>query len=159
MAPPQTILFTRKRWDRIFAIATVLAVIVAGIWIYVTGHLRFCVVPVAFVGMWVYFRRTTPISGEQMETIEGNPWTIRLLVFLGSIVVLVLCFYAFDRFVLEHPVNGSPRWYHWLFFVVTISAMTTGAHLIGRAAKRQRENRKSGKTSDRAAAQVGDKFD
>ncbi len=46
--------------------------------------------------MWVYFRRTTPISGEQMETIEGNPSTIRLLVFLGSIVVLVLCFYAFD---------------------------------------------------------------
>ena len=152
MMQPQTILFTRSRWDRLFAIATAAAGIVAGICISLTGQFRFCAVPLAFVGIWVYFRRTTPVSGSRIETIEGNQWTIRLLVFLGSILILTLCFFAFDRFVMNHPINGPLHWYHWLFFAVTFTAMTTGGHLIDQASKRERE-------SDEPKSPVGREFE
>jgi len=137
MTQPTTILFTRRRWDRLFAVATTAAIVVAGIWIYLSGHLHFLAIPIAFVGMWVYFRRTTPAAGKQMETIEGNPWTIRLLAFLVSMLLLTVCFLAFDRYILDNPINGPLHWYHWVFFAITFSTMTIGAHLIGRASKRK----------------------
>ncbi|XZE45037.1 hypothetical protein SH467x_000240 [Pirellulaceae bacterium SH467] len=159
MAQPQTILFTRSRWDRLFAIATVAAGFVAGICICLTGQFRFCAVPLAFVGMWVYFRRTTPVSGSRIETIEGNPCTIRLLVFLGSILILILCFFAFDVFVMNHPINGPLHWYHWLFFAVTFTAMTTGGHLIDQASKRERAKQESDEPSDARKSPVGREFE
>jgi hypothetical protein len=134
----RTILFTRRRWDRLFALATIAAAIVAGICIYLSGQLLFGVVPFAFLGMWVCFRRTTPVAGSRVETIEGNPWTIRLLVFLGAVLIWIFCFFAFDRFVLNNPIHGPLHWYHWLFFAVTATVMTTGGHLIDRASKRAR---------------------
>ncbi len=132
------ILFTRRRWDRLFTLATIAAAIVAGICIYLSGKLFFGAVPFAFLGMWVCFRRTTPVSGSRIEMIEGNPWTIRLLVFLGAVLIWTLSFFAFDRLVLNHPVNGPLHWYHWLFFAVTATVMTTGGHLIDRASKHAR---------------------
>jgi drug/metabolite transporter (DMT)-like permease len=138
MTQPRTIVFTRRRWDRLFAIATVVAGVIAGICIYLTDQFLFSLVPLAFVGMWVYFRRTTRVYGERIETIEGNPWTVRLLVLLGGTLVITLCFIAFDRLVMDHPINGPLHWYHWLFFAVTATVMTTGGHLIDRASKRAR---------------------
>lgn len=144
----RTILFTRRRWDRLFVLATVAAGIVAGICVYLSGQILFGVVPIAFVGMWVYFRRTTPVSGSRIETIEGNPWTIRLLVFLCVMLLLALSFFAFDRLVLNQPVNGPMHWYHWLFLVVITTVMTTGGHLIDRASKRARALQESDESSE-----------
>jgi hypothetical protein len=145
---PRTILFTRNRWDRLFARATVAAGIVAGICVYLSGQILFGVVPVAFVGMWLYFRRTTPVSGSRTETIEGNPWTVRLLVFLCVILLLTLSFFAFDRLVLNHPVNGPLHWYHWLYFVGITTVMSTGCCLIDRASKRARALQESDEPSE-----------
>lgn len=154
MTQPPTILFTRRRWDRLFAVATTAAIVVAGIWIYLSGQFHFLAIPIAFVGMWIYFRRTTPASGKQMETIGGNPWTVRLLAFLVSMLLLTVCFVAFDRYILDNPINGPLHWYHWLFFVVMFSIMTIGAHLIGRASKRKTETLRGDETSDAPASPV-----
>ena len=159
MTQPRTIVFTRRRWDRLFAIATVVAGVIAGICIYLTDQFLFSLDPLAFVGMWVYFRRTTRVYGERIETIEGNPWTVRLLVLLGGTLVITLCFIAFDRLVMDHPINGPLHWYHWLFFTIMFSAMTTGSHFIGRAAKREREKLKSDEPSDPPKSPVGQEFE
>jgi hypothetical protein len=158
MTQPQIILFTRSRWDRLFAIATVASGIVGGICVCLTGQFRFCAVPLAFIGTWLYFRRTTPVTGSRIETIEGNPWTIRLLVFLGVILVLTLCFFTFDRLVMNHPINGPLLWYHWLFFAVTLTAMISGGHLIDQASKRERAKQESDEPSDAPKSPVGRKL-
>lgn len=148
MSHPQTILFTRQRWDRLFAVATIAAGVVGGICGYLTGHVGYCVVPLAFIGMWAYFRRTTPASGSRIQTIEGNPWTIRLLFWLGLNLVWLLCFIAFDTILLKNPIHGPLHWYHWLFLVVTVTIMTTGCHLIDRASKRLRAHEESDEPGD-----------
>ena len=131
MSRPKTIVFTRGRWDRIFATATVVASGVAVFCMYLTGGLRFLVVPVVFVGMWLYFRRSTPKSGTRVDTIEGNPAAIRLLVWLGLILVWTACFFLFDTFVLGNSFHGPLFWYHWVFLVTTVAVMTIGCGLIG----------------------------
>ncbi|AMV34646.1 hypothetical protein VN12_21150 [Pirellula sp. SH-Sr6A] len=154
MTQPHTILFTRRRWDRLFAFGTVAAVIVAGLCIGLTGQYYSCAGPFVLLGMWGYVRKTTPVSGSRIETIEGNPWTIRLLVFLGVILLLTLCFYTFDRFVLEHPINKPWRWYHWCFMTVTIAAMIIGGHFIDQASKRDRVKRINEEPIDNSSSQV-----
>lgn len=105
--------------------------------------------------MWLYFRRTTPISGSRIETIEGNPWTIRLLFFLEILLVLILCFFTFDRFVMNHPINGPLHLYHRLFIAVTLTAMIWGGHLIDQASKRERAKLESDEPSDAPKSPVG----
>ncbi|WP_153556735.1 hypothetical protein [Roseimaritima sediminicola] len=131
MSRPKTIVFTRARWDRIFATATMVASGVAAFCVHLTGGLRFLVVPVVFVGTWLYFRRSTPKSGKRVETIEGNPTTIRLLGWLGLILLWTACFFVFDTFVLGNSFHGPLVWYHWIFLVATVAAMTIGCGLIG----------------------------
>jgi hypothetical protein len=131
LSQPQTILFTRDRWDRIFVIATVFASVGAFFCIYMTGELRFFVAPVFFLGMWLYFRQATPKSGTRVETIAGNPKTIRLLVWLGLILVWTLCFFLFDTLVLGSSFHDPLHWYPWVFLVATVAAMTIGCGLIG----------------------------
>lgn len=143
MPPPQTIQFTRRRWDRLFAIATIFACIVSGVCGYLTGHFRYCLVPLSFVVMWVYFRRQTPATCARTQTIEGNPQTIRLLVWLSFILVWTACFFAFDTFVLKNPIRGPLHWYHWLFLVLTVTVMISGCHLIGGTVKHTRANQES----------------
>jgi hypothetical protein len=148
LSRPQTILFTRGRWDRIFAIATVVASGVAVFCVYLTGGLRFLVVPVVFVGMWLYFRRTTPKAGTGVDTIEGNPAAIRLLVWLGLILVWTFCFFLFDTLALGNRFHGPLYWYHWLFLVITVAAMTIGSGLIGHISVHQETAAKNDEPTD-----------
>lgn len=159
MPRPRTILLTRKRWDRLFAIATAAVAIVAGICVFLTGQFRFFAVLLAFVGVWVYFRRATPVSGSRIETIEGNPWIMRLLAFLGSILILTLGFFAFDRYVMNHPTNGPLLWYHWLFVAIVFASLTVGSHLFDQASKRERANQESDQPNDAHNSQVYGEFE
>jgi hypothetical protein len=96
-----------------------------------TGELRLLVAPVCFVCMWLYFRQSTPKSGNRVETIAGNPTTIRLLVWSGLILVWTLCFFLFDTLALGNSFHGPLHWYHWVFLVATVAAMTISYVLIG----------------------------
>ncbi|QDV46081.1 hypothetical protein Enr13x_59850 [Stieleria neptunia] len=66
-----------------------------------------------------------------MDTIEGNPATIRLLGWLGLILVWTACFFVFDTFVLGNSFHGPLSWYHWVFLMTTVAAMIIGCGLIG----------------------------
>lgn len=148
MSRPKTILFTRGRWDRIFAATTVVASVVALFCVYLNGGLRFFVVPVAFVGMWLYFRRSTPKSGRRVDTIEGDPATIRLLVWLGLVLVWTSCFFLFDTLILGNSFHGPLFWYHWVFLVATVLAMTIGCGLIGPVSAQQEPSARDDEPSD-----------
>jgi magnesium-transporting ATPase (P-type) len=132
-----TILFTRRRWDRLFAIATLVMAIAAIVVIYLTGHLLYGLHPFVIMGLWAYVRRSTPAMGEHQQTIEGNPWTILLLVWLGFLCLITVGFFAFDILNVKHPINGPPQWYHWFFFVGMV-IVTVGCQLIGNVSKRSR---------------------
>ena len=144
MSQPQTTLLTRRRWDRIFAFATIAGALIAGICSYLTGYVRYWGVAFARIGMWAYIRRTTPASGERVRTIAGDPWTIRFLLWQAFLLVGTLCFIAFDTFVLKQTFNSPLKWYHWLFFSVMFILMVIGCDLIGRARNRSRPHQESG---------------
>lgn len=139
MSQPQTTLLTRRRWDRIFGFATIAGTLIAGICTYLTGHVRYCGVAFAIIGMWAYIRRATPAFGERVRTIAGDPWTIRFLLWQAFLLVGTLCFIAFDTFVLKQTCSSPLKWYHWVFFSVMCILMVTGCDLIGRARKRTRK--------------------
>ena len=144
MSQPQTTLLTRRRWDRIFAFATIASAIIAGVCSYLTGSVRYWGVAFAIIGMWAYIRRATPASGERVRTIAGDPWTIRFLLWQACLLVGTLCFIAFDTFVLKQPFNSPLKWYHWLFFSVMFILMVTGCDLIGRSRNRSRAHQETG---------------
>lgn len=144
MSQPQTTLLTRRRWDRIFGLATIAGALIAGICSYFTGQVHYWSAVFAIIGMWAYIRRATPASGERVRTIAGDPGTIRFLLWQAFLLVGTLCFIAFDTFVLKQTFNSPLKWYHWLFFSVMFILMVTGCDLIDRARARSRAHQDSG---------------
>ena len=146
------ILFTRRRWDRLFFIATLAATAVACVCVYATGHLRYWIIPAGFIGQWVFFRIRTPIAGTPTLSIEGNPWVIKLLTWLGICLLWTLGFFLFDQFVLGNSINEPIDWYHWVFGVLTVTTMIFGCYVIEKRYKPATD--RHAEASDTAGSEV-----
>lgn len=120
----RTLLVTRKRYDRLFAILVPLCVVVAaGLW-WLLEEWQTFLLPLGAVGFWLLLRFGTPKAGRQYATVTSHPagraqlagWTT---VVVSQILMIVLALAGFAKnqvctIVLVFMIAGVIPMFFWL---------------------------------------------
>ncbi|XZE37111.1 hypothetical protein SH501x_002713 [Pirellulaceae bacterium SH501] len=135
---PNKILLTRRRWDA-YMLPLFLAVTAIGIVrVLQTGQLRFALLPLALIPLWLGLRLQTPRDGILTPTVRSTPGVIVLFWSSGAAISLMMLLLAIDVYVLGNPFPSPLNTYHWLLFSPPFIIMFVGAIFADRIMKRQK---------------------
>lgn len=134
------VFLTRHRWNAYFLPLFLAAAVIGVIRVYQTGQLRFALLPIATIPIWLTIRWTTPREGMWASSARQVPTLFLMLAFSVAAIFAMAVVLLIDIQLLGHPFNAPLEPYHALLFSPPFVILFTGAFLADRSSRKRSQN-------------------
>lgn len=127
---------TRKSWARYMLPAVILAAIISGVAIWLTGEYRYTRTPLGLLCVWGVLRVLTPSEGRSCSTVRETPGMLTLVCSCAVSLLLGAILMAVDICVFGKRLGDPLELYHAALYLPPFVLLFTGAYWSERQARK-----------------------